>query len=54
MTEFETEEGTTATFGLLKIGGILASEAEYCKRLERNGLFWKEDQRPSKFLKKAP
>lgn len=51
MTEFETEEGTTATFGLLKIGGILASEAEYCQRLVRNGLFWKEDQRPSKFLK---
>jgi hypothetical protein len=54
MSEFETEEGTTATFGLLKIGGILASETEYCKSLERNGLFWKEDQRPSKFLKKAP
>ncbi len=51
MTDFETEEGTTATFGLLKIGGILASEAEYCKRLERNGLFWQPDQRPSKFLK---
>ncbi len=51
MTDFETEEGTTATFGLLKIGGILASEAEYCKRLDRNGLFWKKDQRPSKFLK---
>ena len=51
MTDFETEEGTTATFGLLKIGGILASEAEYCRRLDRNGLFWKKDQRPSKFLK---
>lgn len=51
MTEYETEEGTSATFGLLQLGGILASETDYCRRLQKQALFWKEDMRPSKFLK---
>lgn len=54
MTEFETEEGTSATFGLLKLGSIIASETEYCRYLAKNFTFWKEDQRPSKFLPKSP
>lgn len=51
MTEFETEEGTSPTFGLLQLGGILASETDYCRRLTRESLFWRPDMRPSKFLK---
>lgn len=52
MGDFETEEGTTATFGLLKLGSILASETEYCRKLNKEGKFWRPDQRPSKFLPK--
>lgn len=51
MTEFETEDGISPTFGLLQLGGILASETDYCRRLEKQALFWKKDMRPSKFLK---
>jgi hypothetical protein len=51
MTDFETEENTSATFGLLKIGSILSSETEYCRKLKKDSAFWKEDLRPSKFLK---
>lgn len=51
MTEYETEEGTSATFGLLQLGAILASETDYCRRIQKQALFWKEDMRPSKFLK---
>lgn len=49
--DFETEEDTSATFALLKIGSILASETEYCRRLKKDNAFWQEDLRPSKFLK---
>jgi hypothetical protein len=53
MTDFETEEGSSAPHGLFKLGGILSSETEYCRTLEKQGMFWKEDLRPSKFLKKT-
>ncbi|MFL5785551.1 MAG: hypothetical protein ACJ76H_13125 [Bacteriovoracaceae bacterium] len=53
MTDYETEEGSSAPHGLFKLGGILSSETEYCRSLERQGMFWKEDLRPSKFLKKT-
>ncbi len=51
MTDFETEEGTSATFGLLKIGSLLSSETEYCRRFKKESSLWREDLRPSKFLK---
>lgn len=50
-SDFETEEDTSATFALLKIGSILASETEYCRRLKKDSAFWQEDLRPSKFLR---
>jgi hypothetical protein len=52
MADFETEEGTSATFALLHLGSILSSETDYCRRLKKDSTFWKEDLRPSKFLKK--
>lgn len=52
MSDFETEEGTTATFGLLKLGSYLANETEYCRKLTREGKFWLPDLRPSKYLPK--
>lgn len=52
MTDFETEEGTTATFGLMKLGSLLASETEYCRRLNKELKLWKVDKRPSKYLPK--
>lgn len=52
MTDFETEEGLSATFGLLKLGSILASETQYCRLINKQNLFWKPDQLPSKFWKK--
>ncbi len=51
MADYETEEGTSATFALLKIGSLLTSETEYCRRFKKESSFWKEDLRPSKFLK---
>lgn len=53
VSDFETDEGISATFGLLQLGGILASETDYCRRLIKGSMFWKEDQRPSKFLPKS-
>lgn len=51
MTDYETEEGTSATFGLLKIGSLLSSETEYCRRFKKESSFWLEDLKPSRYLK---
>jgi hypothetical protein len=50
MGDYSPEENNKNQ-GLLKLAGLMVSETQYCRWLEKNNLFWRPEQKPSEFLK---